>query len=156
MKSDAKHFIIAGTLSLVAYLGFYQCDKQLRTRNGPWEVRFGVEAGTPTVTVNEPHLKVANVKFQFPGESVTNVSDALIVFDSPIKTNIPFGRVVFLDTTYLPGTATMNFFGHEIELLPRTLVVNRKEVAWEGVKTISLKPEEKLPTPPETKKKKRY
>ncbi len=156
MKSDGKHFIIAGAISLAAYLAFYQCDKQLRTRNGPWEARFSVESGTPTVTVNESHLKVANVKFQFPGESVTNLTDTVIVFDSPIKTNIPFGRVVFLDTTYLPGAATMNFFGHEIELLPRTLVVNRKEVAWETAKTITLKPEEKLPAAPAGKSKSKY
>lgn len=151
MKSDGKHFIIAGAITLVAYLGFYQCDKQLRTRKGPWEVRFAVEAGTPTVTVNEPRLKIADVKFQFPGEIATNATNALVAFDSPGNTNLPFGYVVFLDTTYLPGAVTMNFFGHEIELLPRTLVVNRKEVAWESAKSITLKPEEKLPPAPPRK-----
>ena len=31
---------------------------------------------------------------------------------------------------FLPGVATMNLLGHEIELMPRTLVVDKKEVPW--------------------------
>ena len=93
------------------------------------------------------------MKLQFPGETATNLAtESLLAFDTPGNTNLPFGYVVFLDTTYLPGAVTMNFFGHEIELLPRTLVVNRKEVAWENGKVITMKPEEKLPPLPEPKK----
>ena len=31
---------------------------------------------------------------------------------------------------FLPGIVTMNLLGHEIELMPRTLVVDKKEVPW--------------------------
>jgi hypothetical protein len=50
---------------------------------------------------------------------------------------------------------TMNFFGHEIELLRRTLVVNRKPVPWENGRVITLKAEEKLPPDPAPKKNRR-
>jgi hypothetical protein len=29
-----------------------------------------------------------------------------------------------------PGVVTMNLLGHEIELMPRTLVIDKKEVPW--------------------------
>jgi hypothetical protein len=31
---------------------------------------------------------------------------------------------------FLPGVVTMNLLGHEIELMPRTLVIDKKEVPW--------------------------
>ena len=31
---------------------------------------------------------------------------------------------------FLPGIVTMNLLNHEIELMPRTLVIDKKEVAW--------------------------
>ena len=157
MKSDrlGKHLLIAFVIALVAYVGFYQLDKWLRLRRGPWLVTFASEQGTPVLKVSEPRLNIADVQIAFPGESVTNTAPVAWTFDDVSKTNLPFGKIIFHDLTYLPGTMTMNLFGHEIELLPRTLVVNRKEVAWENGRTVTLKPEEKLPPDP-PKKKGRY
>ena len=31
---------------------------------------------------------------------------------------------------FLPGVVTMNLLGHEIELMPRTLVIDKKEIPW--------------------------
>ena len=33
---------------------------------------------------------------------------------------------------FLPGVVTMNILGHEIELMPRTLVIDKKEVPWDS------------------------
>ena len=63
---------------------------------------------------------------------------------------MPFGRVKFEDLTYLPGTVTFDFFGHEIELIPRTLYINRKPRPWQSNAIISLTPADKpagLPEP---------
>ncbi|MBI3882177.1 MAG: hypothetical protein HY301_19215 [Verrucomicrobia bacterium] len=158
MKSDrlGKHLLIVFIIALAAYVGFYQFDKWLRLRHGPWQVTFASDGGTPTLIVSEPSLKIAGVKIAFPSEMVTNFGAPVAwTFDDVSKTNLPFGHVIFHDLTFLPGTMTMGLFGHEIELLPRTLVVNRKEVPWESGKTISLKSEEKLPPDP-PKKKGRY
>ena len=45
---------------------------------------------------------------------------------------------------FLPGVVTMNLLGHEIELMPRTLVIDKKEVPWNTVGgRITLKPSPK-------------
>ena len=47
----------------------------------------------------------------------------------------------------LPGVITFDLFGHEIELMPRTLVINKKEVPWKSESVIELWPTNKLPQP---------
>jgi hypothetical protein len=43
-----------------------------------------------------------------------------------------------MDTTFQPGTVTFQLFGHEIELLPRTLVLDRQEHGWQSGEIIAL------------------
>ena len=38
----------------------------------------------------------------------------------------------------LPGTATFELFGHEIQLLPRVLIIDRREYPWRPNATITL------------------
>ncbi len=51
---------------------------------------------------------------------------------------VPFGKCIFLDTTSLPGTVVLDLFGHEIELLPRALIIDRQERPWRSDTTIEL------------------
>jgi hypothetical protein len=62
------------------------------------------------------------------------------VFREPklVPYEVPFGQCVFMDTTFLPGTLTLQLFGHEIELLPRVLVVDRQEHPWRPATAITL------------------
>jgi len=131
-------------MALLIYVGFYSCDHRLRTRKGAWQVAFLVETnGRPAIVVNEPFLGVSNLKIVLDGESTTNPPGD-VAFDFPLKP-VPFGRVEFEDLTYLPGTVTLDLFGHEIEFLPRTLVVNTQERPWQSDATIHLSPAEKIP-----------
>ncbi len=154
MKSDrlGRHLLIVFILTLAAYAGFYQLDKWLRIHKGPWRAEFSVKDGAPTLRILQPAMGIES-ELRFPGEpagwAATNV-----VFDDVLRTNVPFGTVLFQDLTYLPGTVTMNCFGHEIELLPRTLVINRKETAWPAGSPVTLQPGEKLP--PDAPKAKGY
>jgi len=43
---------------------------------------------------------------------------------------VPFGECIYQDLMFLPGVVTMNLLGYEIELMPRTLVIDKKEVPW--------------------------
>ena len=72
--------------------------------------------GTPSLRVEQAKLNVSR-KIVFADQQValTNLIQE-IVFDDPTKTNAPFGEIVFQDLTFLPGTVTFNFFGHEVEL----------------------------------------
>lgn len=158
MKRDniGRHILIVFVIAITAYFGLFHLNEWLRTRRGAWELIFAVEGGTPSLTVSEPKLNIRDVKLLFAGETVTNLTKGVPwVFDDVMKTNLPFGAVIFHDLTYQPGTMTMNLFGHEVELLPRTLAINRKSVPWESGKKIVLQPAEKIP-PDASKEKARY
>jgi len=144
---NLKQFLYAFVIALIGYAGFFSCDKYLREKNGPWRITFTTDSsGVPGIIIQEPRLNILNVKIVFPGArtALTNFS-AVVVFDNPLKT-IPFGKFIFHDLMYLPGTVTLELFGHEIELLPRVLIIDRKEHAWKSGTTISLAVSEDNPS----------
>ena len=152
LSGFAKPVWVGLLLAVAIYAGGFALDQHLRTRRGPWEVTFTTEpAGAPAILVNHPKLNIANLKIVFLGEPPTNIQRA-VVFDFPQKP-IPFGKVKFEDLTYLPGTVTFDFFGHEIELLPRTLYINRKAHPWISNEAITLLLTDKPAALPEPKAK---
>jgi hypothetical protein len=147
-----KPVLIGLLLAAAIYAGGFALDQYLRTRRGPWEVTFTTESsGAPAIIVNQPKLGIANLKIVFAGESATHALST-VAFDFPQKP-VPFGRVKFEDLTYLPGTVTFDFFGHEIELLPRTLYINRRPRPWNSNQTIALSAADKPAALPEPKAK---
>lgn len=147
-KGDFKHFLYPLLIAVAVYVGFFSCDKHLRERKGPWEVTFQTDSSArPEVMVNQPTLRISNVKIIFPETrlSLTNLLTT-VAFDSPLKQS-PFGRVIFHDLMYLPGTVTFDLFGHEIELLPRVLIIDHQEYPWRSDTTTELHSTERLPSP---------
>lgn len=139
-----RHLAVGFLLALTVYITFFSCDQRLRHRKGPWEVSFHTNsAGYAAITVNQRSMNLSNVQIVFTGESITNAGGN-IAFDKP-QQPVPFGKVKFEDLTYLPGSVAFDFFGHEVELLPRTLYLNKKEVPWRPGAVHELKPSEKLP-----------
>ena len=162
-EGPAKHFILAFLLALVGYVLFYQSIEHRRTRKGPWQVTFTHSAtGVPAIAIDQPRLAITNVQISFPEASLpaTNSSSAFafdparlespvtnyqsrittLLFDQPrpVPFEVPFGRCVFMDTTFLPGTITFELFGHEIELLPRALIIDRQDHPWQPGTAITL------------------
>ena len=141
-----KHAGIAFAIALVSYVFFYSCDARLRTRHGPWVVDFQITTNRePLLVIHEPQLGIHDVRIVLAGEKVTNGAAGTFRFESPLNLNVPYGRVRFHDLTYLPGTVTLDLFGHEIEMLPRTLFINTKEVAWQNDSLQVLSPTNKIP-----------
>jgi hypothetical protein len=75
----------------------------------------------------------------FPGQ--TNPPTTLAAFWSfrqpqDVPFDIPFGKCVFMDTTFLPGTIVLDIAGHEIQLIPRVLTVDKKEIPWRSDTTL--------------------
>ncbi len=137
-----KHLLIGFGCALLVYVVFFSCDQRLRLRKGPWEVVFRTNAvGWATIEVSQGTLGVKTT-VTFVGETATN--QGTVAFDRPGK-RPPFGTVKFEDLTYLPGSVAFDFYGHEVELLPRTLYLNKKEHAWQTNEVIELKAAEKLP-----------
>jgi hypothetical protein len=153
MKRDnpAKHFIVAFIIALLGYVLVYHFIENRRTRKGPWQVTFtNNPAGTPAIVINQPALSISNVQIQFPNGVVTNNQSSITSYQSPVTNHfvfnqpkpvpyaVPFGKCVFMDTTFQPGTLTFQFFDHEIELLPRVLILDRQEHAWKSGEIITL------------------
>jgi hypothetical protein len=142
MKSDnpVKHFLLAFVLALACYVLFYWGIEHRRNRKGPWQVVFeGEPARPPSLIIHQPFLAITNVRILFADEPSpgTNVT---LDFRQPrqVPYPLPFGQCVFMDTTFLPGTVTLQMFGHEIELLPRVLIIDHKEYPWKSEQKISL------------------
>ena len=152
MKFDGlgKPLLIAFGAALLFYVGFYSLDAHLRVRKGPWQVTFTSDGtNAPSIRINEPKLGIANVKIVFAGETTPALTNT-VVFDTPAKST-PFGERIYDDLMILPGAVTFNLFGHGVELLPRTLIVNTRQVAWQSDTMIELKPSEKPAVKPAPK-----
>ena len=165
-----KHFFLALLLAVLGYVLFYYGIEHWRTRKGPWRVTFTTTAQAPAILIAQPSLGVTNVQVRFAADSLASSnltgtpapehlqatspatnSPALpitLTFGQlrPLPYEVPFGKCIFLDTTSLPGTVVLELLGHEIELLPRTLVIDRQEHAWRPGLNLRLPPS---PAPPD-------
>lgn len=134
-----KHLLIAFLIALVGYGLLWSGYEHLRTRRGPWEVTFdGTSDTSPRVSIAQPGLGIRGVELVFAGVTVEHsVTKDTVVFDDP-RRKPPFGELIFHDLMFLPGTVTLRLFGHEVELLPRVLIIDRQEYPWESGKSIQL------------------
>jgi hypothetical protein len=173
LEGPAKHFILAFLLALIGYAFFYQTIEHRRVHKGPWQVTFTHNrAGAPAIVITQPRLAITNVQIVFPKETslATNAARArgldqahpdlpvtnhpspstalLFAQPRPVPYEVPFGKCVFMDTTFLPGTVTFNLFDHEIELLPRVLVIDRRGHPWQSDAVIVLSRLQPAPAAP--------
>lgn len=152
MKPDGalKHFILAFLLAVICYAFFYSKIEGRRARKGPWEVTFTNDpSGNPALIINEPRLAITNVQVTFTNQHAAGTfTPATLVFrqPKPFPYEVPFGRCMFMDTTFLPGTVALELFNHEVELLPRVLVIDQQEHPWVSESTITLHPIQAKPT----------
>ena len=165
MKKDnpAKHFITAFLIAAILYVVAYTWIEHRRNRKGPWEVTFA-DINPPEMLINQGWLGISNVAIVFPNQqaatsknqikegssasAVTNdgrasapSTNTVLSFAQarPVPYSVPFGTCAFMDTTFLPGTVSFtNIFGHEIELLPRVLIIDRQEHPWKSGERILL------------------
>ena len=142
MKSEGIliPLMFAFILAVAIYTSSYSLIEHRRARDGPWVVTFTNDAsGAAALVVNEPKLAVTNVAIVFARQARTN-SGQTLVFDRPqaVPYPVPYGSNIFMDTTFLPGTVVFDLFGHEIQLIPRVLTIDKKEMPWHSGQTITL------------------
>ena len=129
-----KHLGVAFGLALGLYLVGFTWLEHRRSRLGPWEITFLKDAqAAPRIVINQPALQIRDVQLEFPSapEGVTS-TNVQIRFDAAhaVPFPVPFGQCVFLDPLFLPGTVTLELFGHEVQMLPRTLSIDGVEQGW--------------------------
>jgi hypothetical protein len=132
-----KVFLVPFILALAVYfISFYLIENR-RTRNGPWQVSFTSDAGAPALVINESKLNITNVKIVFQGEAAPGTNSTYFYSKpQPVPFEVPFGKCIFEDITFQPGTIVFTNFGHEIQLMPRVLTIDRQEHAWRSDETI--------------------
>ena len=126
---------------MVLYILAYSWIQHRRDRKGPWEVTFSTTNGAPTIVINQPWLGLTNVTLVFAGETGASITNSeRVTFRNPKQTpfRMSFAECVFEDLTFLPGTVTLRAYKHEIELLPRTLVIDQKETEWKSGAAIKI------------------
>jgi hypothetical protein len=142
MKSDNlfRHFAIPFGIAVLVYIIFYAGIEHRRTRKGPWEVTFTNDAsGAPALLITQSNLGVTHLQITFPGETNRAETPSLNLSQPrEVPYDIPFGKCVFMDTTFQPGTIVFDMFGHEIQLIPRVLTIDKKEIPWQSGKTIAV------------------
>ena len=135
----AKVLIAVFLVTLFAYVTAFTWIEHTRVRQGPWLLTFTTETNTPALVINQPFFHLTNIKILFPGATATNAIETIpFAGVHRVPFDLPFGECIFLDTLSLPGTVTMKIFGHEIQLLPRVLTIDRKEQPWQPDAVISL------------------
>ncbi len=135
-----KTFILIGLVTLILYITLFYLIEQRRYRNGPWELTFSQVDATPALIINHPKLRLTNIMILFAeGTAVTNLPQTISFRQGQVAPlDLPFGKCIFLDTLFLPGTVTCEIFGNEIQILPRTMTINRRERPWQSHEKILL------------------
>ncbi|MCC6821534.1 MAG: hypothetical protein IT579_12445 [Verrucomicrobia subdivision 3 bacterium] len=142
MKSPAfwKQALIVFLATLIGYAVVFHWIEHRRRTNGPWQVTFTEVAGAPIIVVNQPALRLTNITVVFPDAPTQTNLPRTVAFEHgrPAPFDLPFGKCIFADAIFLPGTATCEIFGHEIQLLPRTLTIDGAERPWRSGEKIFL------------------
>jgi hypothetical protein len=141
MRSDGmlKHLAICAVMAVVFYVAAFGWIQHRRTFKGPWEMTFRSDAaGAPAIVILQTKLNISETLL-FPGQTVrpANFSRTLVFGQTPLE--LPFGELLFQDPIYLPGTVTLGLFGHQVEIFPRALTIDKKEYAWKSGAVIEVR-----------------
>jgi hypothetical protein len=143
MKSDPiwKQIIAVFVAALLGYLAVFYFIEHQRRKDGPWQATFTSVDGLPTILVHHAKLQLTNVTISFVGATTTATNlPQTVAFEHgrPAPFDLPFGKCVFIDAIYMPGTAVCEMFGHQIQLMPRVLTIDKVEHPWRSGEKILL------------------
>ncbi|MCX8157281.1 MAG: hypothetical protein N3J91_12685 [Verrucomicrobiae bacterium] len=143
-SSFRRQVLVIAAVTLAFYVAAFYGIEWWRERLGPWEVTFlSASNRPPALVIHQSRLGIEKVEVVFEGETAapTNV---VMRFDQPQRA-VPWGTVVHQDPVKFPGVVTLQVFGHEVEMMPRVLSLNRRAVPWSPQATHRLAPQDKLP-----------
>ena len=125
---------------LIGYFVVFNWVERRRFVNGPWRLTFSQTNSTPMLIINQTTLGVANLALVFSGVAITtNVSETVAFGQGrAVPFDLPFGKCVFLDPLFLPGSVACEIYGHQIQIMPRVLTIDGIEHPWTSGETISL------------------
>jgi len=142
MKSDPiwRQVIAVFICALVGYLVIFYWIEHQRRKAGPWQTTFTTVDGLPAMVVNHPRLQLTNITIEFVSATAPANLPRTVAFEHgrPAPFDLPFGKCVFIDALFLPGSAVCEIFGHQIQLMPRVLTIDQVERPWKSGEKILL------------------
>jgi len=149
MKSPVatwKSVVLTFVGAVIFYALAWSWLNKWQTGTGPWEVSFSTNStGVPQLIIAQPSLRISNITVLFEGETLAATNGTgLVAFHKP-KTQTPFGRVIYDDLMFQPGSVAVDCFGHVVEMIPSALILNSISNGWRNASTYSLFPTNKLP-----------
>lgn len=136
-----KHFVWAFVAAVAIYAALFAALEYRRAAKGPWEITFSTSAeGEAVMLVNQHELRITNATVVFAGRTSPLPQSATVTFREPRQPpfEVPFGKCVFMDLTSLPGSVTLQLFGHQVELMPRRTIVDGEARTWAQSQRIEL------------------
>ena len=124
-----KLIIILLITLLVVIAAFIFIIKPIRERS-PWNIKFEISDGIPSIYISNNTPMVPATKIIFSNEKINRDLSENIAFEKHNINKIPFGEITFTDVTLFPGRITLKLFNHEIDILPRALIIDKKEYKW--------------------------
>jgi hypothetical protein len=125
-----RHASIALGIAIIFYIVFFSFMQYRREGKGPWQVTFLTDTnGRPSLNIEQPKLQLSH-RIVFDNARLPKTNSWEMVRFVQGTTNIPFGDLLFQDPTFLPGSVSMKMFGHTVEILPRVLMIDKKEHPW--------------------------
>lgn len=143
LRSVAITFVAA----VVFYLLAYSWMSKRQTGKGPWMVDFATNsAGVPELIISQKSLGISNITVRFEGEQLapTNTTGT-VSFNTPQK-RTPFGRTIYDDLMFQPGSVALDCFGHVVEMIPSALGLDAQRIAWKSGDSHTLRVTNKVPT----------
>lgn len=139
-KSIWKQIALVGVVALIGYFVVFNWVERRRFVKGPWRLTFSQTNDSPMLIINQTTLGVANVVVVFNGVMATTNVNETVAFGQgrAVPFDLPFGKCVFLDPLFLPGSVACEIYGHQIQIMPRVLTIDGIEHPWTSGETISL------------------
>ena len=132
--------VLVFVVALVGYAAVFGWIEHRRVVKGPWVVTFTGKNETPAIILNQGALGIREVRVLFQDATTQSNRAQTREFSRArlVPFEVPFGQCVFQDTTFLPGTVAFEMFGHQIQLMPRVLTIDKTERPWRSGETIEL------------------
>ncbi len=141
-----KSVTLTFVLAVIFYALAYSWMSRKQTGQGPWQVNFTTNfAGVPQLVIAQPTLGFSNVIVRFEGEQLAATNRTGVVAFGQPRMPTPFGRVIYDDLMFQPGSVAVDCFGHVVEMIPRELMLNGTSNAWQNGSVYFLFPTNKLP-----------
>lgn len=98
-------------------------------RGRPWEFAYGKTAeGNLQITVNQSELGVRNAVIHANIPAPEELVGKTVLIER--RSDLSVGQVLFADLTSLPGRIRFRLGAHVIDIMPRGMLIDEKEVGW--------------------------